>query len=116
MRWKKAIWAGCIPASCAAGASRGSWSSFFDFAPEVRKVVYTTNMIESINSELRRSTRNRGHFPSDEALIKVLYLRCKDLGRTAAAEATSAGAATSGRQHSTSSTSCSQAARTGLTK
>jgi putative transposase len=55
---------------------------FFDFAPEVRKVVYTTNMIESINSELRRSTRNRGHFPSDEALIKVLYLRCKDLGRT----------------------------------
>ena len=55
---------------------------FFDFSPEVRKVIYTTNMIESINSELRRSTRNRGHFPSDEALIKVLYLRCKELGRT----------------------------------
>ena len=55
---------------------------FFDFAPEVRRVVYTTNMIESINSELRRSTRNRGHFPSDEALIKVLYLGCKQMGRT----------------------------------
>ena len=66
-RWREA-WERVIP--------------FFDFAPEVRKVIYTTNMIESINSELRRSTRNRGHFPSDEALIKVLYLRCKDLGRT----------------------------------
>ncbi len=64
---------------------RESWElviPFFDFSPEVRKVIYTTNMIESINSELRRSTRNRGHFPSDEALIKVLYLRCKDMGRT----------------------------------
>ena len=55
---------------------------FFDFAPEVRKVIYTTNMIENINSQLRRSTRNRGHFPSDEALIKVLYLGCKEMGRT----------------------------------
>jgi putative transposase len=55
---------------------------FFEFAPEVRKVIYTTNMIESINSDLRRVTRNRGHFPSDEALIKVLYLACKEMGRT----------------------------------
>ena len=55
---------------------------FFDFAPEVRKVIYTTNMIESINSTLRKTTRNRGHFPSDEALIKVLYLACKEMGRT----------------------------------
>jgi putative transposase len=64
---------------------RDSWElviPFFDFAPEVRKVIYTTNMIESINSQLRRSTRNRGHFPSDEALIKVLYLGCKEMGRT----------------------------------
>lgn len=63
---------------------RDAWERvipFFDFAPEVRKVIYTTNMIESINSELRKATRNRGHFPSDEALIKVLYLGCKQLGR-----------------------------------
>jgi putative transposase len=66
-RWREA-WQQVIP--------------FFDFSPEVRKVIYTTNMIESINSELRRSTRNRGSFPTDEALLKVLYLRCKDLGRT----------------------------------
>ena len=64
---------------------RQSWElviSFFDFAPEVRKVIYTTNMIENINSQLRRATRNRGHFPSDEALLKVLYLACKEMGRT----------------------------------
>ncbi len=64
---------------------RSSWEHvipFFDFAPEVRKVIYTTNMIENINSQLRKSTRNRGHFPSDEALIKVLYLGCKEMGRT----------------------------------
>jgi len=64
---------------------RESWElviPFFDFAPEVRKVIYTTNMIESINSQLRKSTRNRGHFPSDEALLKVLYLGCKQMGRT----------------------------------
>ena len=64
---------------------RESWEvviPFFDFAPEVRKVIYTTNMIESINAQLRKVTRNRGHFPSDEALMKVLYLACKEMGRT----------------------------------
>jgi len=64
---------------------RESWElviPFFEFAPEVRKVIYTTNMIESINATLRKSTRNRGHFPSDEALVKVLYLGCKEMGRT----------------------------------
>jgi putative transposase len=66
---------------------RDSWElviPFFDFAPEVRKVIYTTNMIENINGQLRKSTRNRGHFPSDEALIKVLYLGCREMGRTTA--------------------------------
>jgi putative transposase len=66
-RWREA-WERVIP--------------FFEFPPEVRKVIYTTNMIESVNSELRKATRNRGHFPSDEALIKVLYLGCKNMGRT----------------------------------
>ena len=64
---------------------RDAWERvipFFDFAPEVRKVIYTTNMIESVNARLRKSTRNRGHFPTDEALIKVLYLGCKEMGRT----------------------------------
>jgi putative transposase len=55
---------------------------FFAFAPEVRKVIYTTNMIESINYQLRKISKTRGHFPNDDALIKLLYLGCRDLGRT----------------------------------
>ena len=55
---------------------------FFAFPPEVRTVIYTTNMIESINYRLRKITKNRGHFPTDDALIKLLYLGCKDLDVT----------------------------------
>lgn len=55
---------------------------FFAFAPEVRKVIYTTNMIESINYQLRKISKTRGHFPTDDALIKLLYLGCRELGRT----------------------------------
>jgi putative transposase len=53
---------------------------FFAFPPEVRKVIYTTSMIESINYRLRKISKTRGHFPTDEALIKLLYLGCRDLG------------------------------------
>jgi putative transposase len=55
---------------------------FFAFPPEVRKVIYTTNMIESINYRLRKVTKTRGHFPTDEALVKLLYLGCREMGRT----------------------------------
>lgn len=55
---------------------------FFAFPPEVRKVIYTTNMIESINYQLRKISKTRGHFPNDDALIKLLYLGCRELGRT----------------------------------
>ncbi len=50
---------------------------------EQSRDVPPTTMIACINSELRRSTGNRGSFPSDEALVTVLYLRCKETGRTA---------------------------------
>jgi putative transposase len=76
---------------------RESWElviPFFDFAPDVRRVIYTTNMIESINFQLRKATRNRGHFPSDEALIKVLYLACKEMGRTSTRHTAGRGTAT----------------------
>src|SRR3982751_5004431 len=53
---------------------------FFAYAPEVRRVLYTTNMIESINYQLRKISKTRGHFPNDDALIKLLYLGCRDLG------------------------------------
>ena len=55
---------------------------FFAFPPEVRKVIYTTNMIESINYQLRKIIKTRGHFPTDDALIKLLYLGCREMGRT----------------------------------
>jgi transposase-like protein len=41
--------------------------------------VYSTNLIESINARLRKATRNRGHFPSEQAAVKVLYLAIREL-------------------------------------
>ena len=56
---------------------RRAWTEvipFFAFAPEVRRLIYTTNAIESLNSKLRRAVRARGHFPNDEAALKLLFL------------------------------------------
>jgi hypothetical protein len=61
---------------------RAAWSEFtpyLAFPPEIRKVVYSTNLIESINARLRKTTRNRGHFPSEQAALKVLYLAVREL-------------------------------------
>lgn len=55
---------------------------FFAFPPEVRKVIYTTNMIESINHRLRKISKTRGHFPSDEALVKLSTSAARELGRS----------------------------------
>ena len=54
-----------------------AWSEvipIFAFPTEVRRIIYTTNAIEALNSKLRRAVRARGHFPSDEAATKLLYL------------------------------------------
>ena len=54
-----------------------SWNEFvpfLEFPPELRKVVYTTNSIESLNARFRRAVRHRGHFPTEQAALKVLYL------------------------------------------
>lgn len=53
--------------------------TIFDYPAEIRKIIYTTNPIESLNSCLRKVTRGKGSFISIEALLKVLYLRIKDL-------------------------------------
>ena len=56
---------------------RSSWSEFspfLDFPPEVRKLIYTTNAIESLNARFRAATRRRGHFPDEQSALKVLYL------------------------------------------
>jgi transposase-like protein len=51
---------------------------FFVYPLEVRRVLYTTNAIESLNMQLRKITKNRGHFPSDEAATKLLYLALRN--------------------------------------
>jgi putative transposase len=56
---------------------RRAWTEvipFFNFPDEVRRIIYTTNAIEALNSKLRRAVRARGHFPSQEAARKLLYL------------------------------------------
>lgn len=47
---------------------------FFAFSEEVRRILYTTNAIESLHSQVRKAIRNKGHFPSDEAATKLIYL------------------------------------------
>ncbi|MFI9081953.1 transposase [Streptomyces sioyaensis] len=59
-----------------------AWQDFVPylaFPPEIRKVIYSTNMIESINARLRKVTRNCGHFPTEQAAVKVLYLAIREL-------------------------------------
>lgn len=61
---------------------RDAWDRFvpmLDYPPEIRRVLYTTNMIESLNYQLRKITRNRGHFPTDDALFKLLYLGVRNV-------------------------------------
>lgn len=52
---------------------------FLAFPPEVRKIIYTTNSIESFNYQLRKIIKNRGHFPNDDAVVKLLWLAIRDI-------------------------------------
>jgi putative transposase len=52
---------------------------FFTFPPEVRKILYTTNAIESLNMSLRKSLKTRAAFPSEEAALKVMYLALRSV-------------------------------------
>lgn len=54
---------------------------FFAFPEAVRRIIYTTNAIESLNSTLRTAIRSRGHFPNDEAATKLLYLALRGVSR-----------------------------------
>ena len=61
---------------------RSAWEQFtpfLRFPPDIRKVVYTTNLIESINYQLRKVTKTRGHFPTDEAALKLLRLAARNI-------------------------------------
>lgn len=63
-------------------AWRRAWDRvipFFAFPPAVRRVIYTTNAIESVHSQLRKIVKTRGHFPSDEAATKLLWLALRNI-------------------------------------
>ena len=56
---------------------RRAWTEvvpFLDYPPELRRLIYTTNAIEALNSKIRRAVRTRGHFPSDEAAARLTCL------------------------------------------
>src|SRR5579862_7077462 len=62
-----------------------AWAEFVPFlaySPEIRKVLYSTNAIESVHARLRRSVRARGHFPTEQAAMKCLYLAVRSLDPT----------------------------------
>jgi putative transposase len=54
---------------------------FFEFPEEIRKIIYTTNAVESLNMSLRKVTKNRGSFPSQEAALKLLYLALQNVSK-----------------------------------
>ena len=56
---------------------RRNWERFIpflDYDPAIRRIIYTTNAIESLNFRLRKVTKTKGHFPTDDAVLKILYL------------------------------------------
>jgi putative transposase len=64
---------------------RDAWERFIPFLaypPIIRKIVYTTNLVESVNYQMRKSSKTRGHFPDDEAAMKLLRLIARDLTTT----------------------------------
>jgi putative transposase len=76
----RAKWGARIPGAIALWEH--AWTEFIPFLaypPEIRRVVYTTNVIESINFLLRKITKTRGHFPNDDAAIKLLYLGIRNI-------------------------------------
>ncbi len=52
---------------------------FFAFPPDVRRIIYTTNAIESVHARLRKIIKTRGHFPSDEAASKLIWLALRNI-------------------------------------
>ena len=65
-----------------AAAWRRAWERvipFFAFPPAIRRVIYTTNAIESINARLRKIIKTRGHFPCDDAANKLIWLALRNI-------------------------------------
>ena len=56
-------------------------ATMFDYTPEIRRLIYTTNIIEAYNRQLRKVTKNRGALPSPEAIRKLLWLAHQDIAK-----------------------------------
>jgi putative transposase len=54
---------------------------FFAYPMEVRRIMYTTNAIESLNMQVRKVIKNRGHFPNDEAATKLIWLALRNIAK-----------------------------------
>ncbi len=52
---------------------------FFTFPPAIRRVIYTTNAIESVNARVRKIIKTRGHFPTDDAASKLIWLALRNI-------------------------------------
>ena len=75
-------WGGKYP--LAIKSWRNNWteiSTFFRYPEEIRKLIYTTNIIESYHRQLRKVTKSKSVFPTDDALLKMLYLATMDVTR-----------------------------------
>ena len=80
--FERSSWGARFPTVVAAW--RRAWTHvipFFAFAPEIRRVIYTTNALESVHARLRKIIKTRGHFPNDEAATKLLWLALRNLTR-----------------------------------
>lgn len=78
--FEQSAWGKRFPTVTAAW--RRAWSHvipFFAFPPPIRRVIYTTNAIESVNARLRKIIKTRGHFPSDDAASKLIWLALKNI-------------------------------------
>lgn len=79
-RFDQSPWGRKYPAI--AQSWRRNWEAvipFFVFSAEVRKIIYTTNAIESLNASVRKAVRNKGHFPSDQAATKLIWLALRNI-------------------------------------
>jgi transposase-like protein len=61
---------------------RNNWeelSQYFKYAPDIRRIIYTTNTVEGFNRQLRKITKSKGVFPNEQALLKMIFLASQDI-------------------------------------
>ena len=75
------MWFSGVKLSIVLATLAGERSGFFDYSPVIRKLIYTTNAIDSLNYSLRKVLKNRGAFPNDESIMKMIYLALQDVAK-----------------------------------